>query len=120
MQISKQFNSFYHVAIQQAMGAGGHIILKEILDTGTGKPLLLEKNIDYFDTNDLKQIFKMTNFDYPIDDDNQKVSTRDISNAELVQHLEYIYKTLGENGYLIPIVDEAWQRVLDEANRMGI
>ena len=115
MRISRQHNNFYHLVIKQAFEAGGHLVFKELLDTRTGKPFLLEKNIDYFDLDDLKQIFKAVNFDYPIDDDGEKVSTKEITDKELVQHLEFIYKTLGENGYLIPIIEEEWQRLMNSA-----
>jgi len=64
--------------------------------------------------DELKQIFKLMNLYYPIEEDG-KVSTCDITSKELSRHIEFVLKIMGENGVLLPFIEEGWQRLLEQA-----
>lgn len=115
MNISNPYNRFYHgVLLKQAFDNSRQISFREWKDTNTGGCLIFYKGEDYDTMDELKQIFKLMNLDYPIDED-AKTSTRDIDSKELVRHIEWAVKILGENGVLLPFIEEQWERILQDA-----
>lgn len=97
MTISSHFNRFYHALLNEAFEKARQISFRQWKDTNTGGCLIFYKDEDYTDMDELKQIFKLMNINYEIDDD-KKLSTSDIDNKALCDHIEWITKILNENG----------------------
>ena len=120
--ISNQFRRFYFgVVLEQAFDAVksvGEVYFPEWMDTNTGGILKFIYGVDFFDKEELRTIFKFMDLNYPVDGEG-KVSNRNISVRELLDHIEWIIKTLGMNGLELEFVAEEWQRILDEAREMG-
>jgi len=115
MTISNQFNKYLHGAVlKQVFDNSRQVSFREWLDTNTGGCLIFYKGEDYDTMDELKQLFKLMNLDYPIEEDG-KVSTRDITSKELSRHIEFVLKIIGENGVLLPFIEDEWQRLLEQA-----
>jgi len=63
-----------------------------------------------------KQLLKIVNLDYPRNDNGYPISTRDISNAELVQHIEFIFKLAGQNSIEMSVIKQEWEMLLRRCN----
>ncbi len=114
MTISQRFNKFYHSAVlKDAFDKARQISFRDWKDTNTGTNLIFYKNEDYDCLDELKQLFKLMNLNYPIEDDG-KVSTREITSKELHDHIEWAIKILGENGIELQFIREQWDRLLRE------
>ncbi len=115
MTISQQFNKFYHSAVlKDAFDKARQISFREWKDTSTGGNLIFYKHEDYDCLDELKQLFKLMNLNYPIEDDG-KVSTREITSKELHDHIEFTIRILGENGIELEFIREAWDRLKQNA-----
>ena len=119
MEISARFNSFYHSRILNDMfSQANQIVFCEVKDTRTGKNFILKKYDDYTDVDELKQLLKILNFNYKVDEKNdKKVSTKDINNKELRSHIEYVIKLCAENDITLPMVQEDWDLMIQMYNR---
>lgn len=85
------------------------------MDTRTGGAFKIVKYEDYNDEEDLKQLLKILNLDYPVDEDkDEKVSTRYISSKDLVEHVEYVFKIAAHNCIDLDVVREEWERLIKE------
>ncbi len=114
MTISQHYNKFYHgVVLKDAFNQARQISFREWKDTDTGGNLIFYKNEDYYDLDDLKQLFKLMNLNYPIEEDS-KVSTNEITSKELHDHIEWAIKILGENGIELQFISDEWDRLLKE------
>lgn len=115
MTISNRFNRFYHSAVlKDAFDQARELQFREWKDADTGGALTFYKNEDYYDIDDLKQIFKLMNINYPIDDES-KVGTANITSKELSDHIEWVIKIMGQNGIELEFIREEWERTLREA-----
>ena len=67
--------------------------------------------------DDLKDLLKLLNLDYPIDEEtkNGKESTVDISNKDLVQHIEFVLRLAGDNGIELDLVREDWEKLMKDS-----
>ena len=119
MEISVRFNKFYHSRIIKDMFLkANQIIFCEIKDTRTGKYFILKKYDDYTDVDELKQLLKVLNFSYKVDEKNdKKVSTKNIDNKELLAHIEWVIKICTENDIVLPMVQEDWELMIQMYNR---
>tara|TARA_R110000851_G_C12974942_1_gene555722 strand:- start:55 stop:360 length:306 start_codon:yes stop_codon:yes gene_type:complete len=94
------------------------IVFCEVKDTRTGEAFILKKYDGYEDEDDLKQSLKTLNWDYPVDEEkDEKVSTKDIDNKELLAHIEYVIKLCAENDIILPMVQEDWDLMIQMYNR---
>ena len=118
-RISAQFNKFYHSRILSDMFNKSHSIkFNELLDTRTSKVFELVKYEDYNSLDELKQLLKILNFNYKVDEENdKKVSTKDIDNKELLAHIEWVIKLCTENDIILPMVQEDWDLMIQMYNR---
>jgi len=122
MKISSQFNRFYFgVVLTQVLNAKDdlkrpirEIQFREWQDTSHGGALTFYKYEDYRDVEDLKEIFKLMNLDYPIMGDS-KTSTIEVTSKELSRHIEWVIKIMGENGIELDFIREQWDRLLEQA-----
>jgi len=115
-RISSSFGRFYHgVVLKQALDAARQIYFREWKDNNTGGCLTFYKYEDYYDLEDLKNIFKLMNLNYPLDADG-KTSTTEITSKELSLHIEWVLKIMGENGIELDFIREEWDRILLNAN----
>ena len=117
--ISTQFNKFYHKRILSDMFHKSHSIrFNELLDTTTNKVFELVKYEDYNSLNELKQLLKILNLNYGIDEKRDcKISTKDIETKELLEHIEWVLKLCAENDIILPMVQEDWDRMIELYNR---
>tara|TARA_R110000796_G_scaffold53290_1_gene125129 strand:- start:1459 stop:1791 length:333 start_codon:yes stop_codon:yes gene_type:complete len=103
------------------------IVFPEIKDTRTGKNFILKKYEEYSDVDELKQSLKLLNFNYkvvrkkglitPLQYFEEKISTKDIDNKELLAHIEWVIKLCAENDILLPMVQEDWDMMIQMYNR---
>ena len=101
MVISRNFNRFYHS------------LLNELVKS-TNKLKIPGIGIYYFSTlESLKMFLKIANLDYPKNEEGEPTSTKDLSNKELVAHIEFIFKVATENGYTFRVIEEEWQRLIN-------
>jgi len=116
LYISSPFNRFYHKCIlTDLFNKCGHIRFNEYLDTSTNEILTLFKGEDYQDMNEMKQLLKLMNIDYKVNEKgDNKVSTRDIDNKTLCDHIEFCMKLAGENGICLDIVQDEWNRLIEQ------
>ena len=106
--ISGQSNRFYHGALLKEAfeSLDSFELIYHDPDTGEafawvdedGRPFRLTKGLDYTTMDELKQVLKYFNLDYPRDSDGRPVSTRDLSQEQLSRHQNYIIQVLIDNG----------------------
>ena len=121
MKISPEYNNFYHGAtISDVLKGCSRIVFNELIDTATGKAFEIVKHEDYTTLDDLKQLFKILNTDYPIDERelSLKMSTKNIDNKQLGDHIDFIIKTVGESGYEVSFVREEWERIMKDVKNV--
>ncbi len=113
MNISTQFNKFYHKCVLVDMyNKSNKIIFKHLKDTSTGGAFVILKHEDYHDMEDLKQLFKLLNLDYEVDEEmDQKVSTKDIDSKALLEHIEWVIQVGIWNGIELEFVAREWERL---------
>ena len=115
MIINSQFNKFYHGAnLNDILRNARSITFREILDTRTNQPFEVFRYEDYHTMDEVKQLFKLMNLDYPNDEKDERLSTKLINNEQLIQHINFIIKTMGESGYEISYIKEEWDRIIGE------
>jgi len=107
MQISRNFNRFYHSLIREFYFKSP----KRLKVEGIG--VLYTRA---FTINGFKQILKMINLDYPRDENGDTLSTRDVSSKALTEHIEFIFKLAGENGIELDVIKQEWELILRRAN----
>lgn len=105
MRISRNFNRFYHSLIGELFKKSNNKLWIE--DVGY---------LYVYNLNQLKQALKYLNLDYPRKD-YLPLSTRDIGNKKLIEHIEFIFKIAGDNGISFDVIEQEWQRLLNEANQ---
>jgi len=113
-EISSPFNRFYHALLNEAYNKARQISFREWKDNRTGGAMIFYKGEDYYDMDELKQIFKVMNINYAVDDD-KKISTSKIENKALCDHIEWITKILNENGIEFCHDIEEWERLKQNA-----
>ena len=104
MKISSNFNRFYHSLLREFYRQADKIIIE-----GVGVLYLRGLTLDNF-----KQTLKLLNFNYPRKNNAPPLSTRDITNKELVEHIEHIIKIAYQNGYKLSVVEQEWELILKE------
>ncbi len=107
MRISNNFNRFYHSQIKELFQK----IPSKLKIEGIGTIYINGMTFYTF-----KQMLKLINLDYPRDEVGHPLSTRDISNKELVQHIEFIFKLAGQNGIEMNVIKQEWELLLRRAN----
>ena len=115
MQISNNFNRFYHMILSQVFKKAGHLSFRNWIDTSTGGSLTFLKYENYESIDDLKTIFKLMDINFPMHGDS-KASTVDLTSKELSDHISWVLKVVAENGIVLPVVEEEWQRLLGDAD----
>ena len=116
MTISTNFNSFLHAILAEAYTKAREISFREWIWVETGSCMIFYRGEDYTDMNELKQIFKLMNTQYPMTENGEgKVSTRDITSKELCDHIIFVTKILNENGISFEHDDLAWELILQSA-----
>lgn len=120
--ISLQFNKFYHSAVlTDIYKKSNSLVFKDLLDTRTGKYFVISKYEDYQDMDELKQLFKILNVNYSVDEEKEyKISTKDIKVKPLLEHIEYVIKVGIDNNIELGFVQEEWSRLLNEAKNYKI
>ena len=103
MKISRNFNRFYHSLLREFYQQAVKVRIE-------GVGVLYLKGLTY---NNFKQTLKLLNFNYPRKN-NTPLSTRDISNKELVEHIEFIIKLAYQNNYKLQVVEREWEQILKE------
>lgn len=130
MTITQRFNGFYHALLEEAFIKLRSISFREWKNPTTGGCLVFYRGATE-DGNDydraaypkgtpferdfgLKTILKNMNTHYGMDGEN-KVSTVDIENKALCEHIDWFTKILNENGEEFAHDIEKWERIKREA-----
>ena len=114
MNISSNFNRFYHSAVLTELFKKANTLKFEgWVDANTGKPFVFERGENYNDMEDLKDLLKNMNLDYEVDGD-EKISTKDIDSKNLMRHIEWCIKLAGLNSIEFSFVEDEWERLMKE------
>ncbi len=126
MNISSNFNSFYHSAVlTELYRKCGTLKFSLWIDDETGGVFEFIKGEHFNDMDDLKQILKNMNVDYEIDDSHgantpldymEKLSTSKIDSKSLMQHIEFVINLAGENHIEFGFIQDEWDRLLNQAH----
>ena len=108
MQISRQFNRFYHAQLREFFLKAPNVLYVE--DLGA---YIKVWGLTFYS---FKQLLKTINPNYPRDEKGNVVSTRDISSKELVEHIEFIFKLASQNGIEMSVIEQEWKMLLRRAN----
>jgi hypothetical protein len=112
MDIGVQFNKFYHSRVLNDLHRKANTLLfRHLYDTRTNGAFKITKYEDWNDLDDLKQLLKLMNLDYPISED-EKESTKSISVENLLQHIEFVFYISGYNGIELDVIREEWELLL--------
>jgi hypothetical protein len=119
MEISNQFNKFYHSRILTDMfKKSNDILFRRLIDTRTGGAFIIRKYDDYNDMDELKQLLKILNVNYGVNVEKDcKISTTDIEVKELLNHIEWVLLIASQNGIELDMVREEWDRLINATNR---
>jgi len=129
MTISQSFNGFYHALLTEFFnktwsvsfrewksnqGNGCMIFYKGVAGEGDYDCVASPKGTDFELDTSLKTIFKNMNTSYGMDGE-KKISTTDIDNKSLCEHIDWVTKILNENGYEFEHDMAKWERIKREA-----
>lgn len=115
MNISNNFNRFYHSAVlTELYRKCGALKFNGWVDTESGDVLTFIKGENFNDMDDLKQILKNMNLDYAIDED-KKISTSKIESKALIQHIEWCIELAALNNIEFSFVESEWKRLMEQA-----
>lgn len=112
MNISTQFNKFLHSILNDLFTKSRQLKIYGLSDEIRRETFTIHKSEDYYEMDELKQLLKILNLNYPRDGENN-VSTVDISNKDLCEHIEFLYQTAGYNGIELKMVKEEWDRLIN-------
>ena len=116
MNISIAFNNFYHgPVLTELFRRCGTLKFRLWIDSETGGVFEFVKGEHFNDMEDLKQLLKNMNLDYPIEEED-KTSTSEIDSKSLVQHIDFVIAIAGENNISFGFIEDEWERLLNEAN----
>lgn len=102
MRVSNNFNRFLHGALLEAVANARFLKIS----TGKNGDKMLILRPYHMDKDSLKQLFKIFDFGYPLDENGVVLSYTKLTPAELVKHAEFIEMTLADNGILIEKDDD--------------
>ena len=103
MKISGNFNRFYHSLLGEFYRQADRVRIE-----GVGVLYLRGLTLDNF-----KQTLKLLNLEYPRENFTT-LSTKDITNKDLVEHVEFIIKLAYQNNYKLKVVEQEWEQILKE------
>jgi len=113
MEISTQFNRFYHSAVLTELFRKANTLkFHDWIDDESGNALTFIRGENYSEMDELKQILKNMNLDYSIDED-KKISTAKIDSQSLMQHIEWCIKLAGLNNIEFSFVEDEWSRIIE-------
>ena len=109
-----RFNRFFHSAVlTDLFNKSYKLQFENLIDTRTNQLFTIEKYEDYQDMDDLKQLLKVLNLDYAVDEKkDRKISTKDIENKALRQHIEFCIQVGIWSGIELGFVQEEWERLI--------
>jgi len=130
MQISSQFNRYHHGAIlndmftQRSFLSFGFLGFK---DTLRGGDYIIVKGEDYFEASNnhddiekpqtLKNYLKYFDLEYPRNDKEVPLSTKELNSKQVTSHEEFIRLVASNNGFSLKVDDEEWNRTIQMYNR---
>ena len=103
MKVSSNFNRFYHSLLGEFYKQADEVKVE-------GIGILYTKGLTL---DNFKQTLKLLNLEYPREN-YTTLSTKDISNKDLVEHIEFIIKLAYQNYYRLKVVEQEWEQVLRE------
>ena len=116
MNISSNFNRFYHKAVlTELFRKCGTLKFELWIDEETGGIFEFIKGEDFSEMDELKQLLKNMNVDYAVDGE-EKLSTSKIDSKALSQHIEFVIALAGENGIEFGFIQDEWERLLEQAH----
>lgn len=114
MDISVRFNRFYHSVLNDLYRKSQSLQVRDLIDTRTGGAFRIWKHEDYNCVDDLKQLLKILNLNYAVDEEkDKKVSTKDVDNKELLNHIEWMVKVSHWNSIELDFVHQEWEYLIN-------
>lgn len=119
MTISNRFNKFYHKCVLTDLFNKAYSLqIRSLIDTRTGGAFRIHKYEDYDSVDELKQLLKILNVDYGVDEKKDcKISTKDIEVKELLAHIEWVIEVGSINQVELSFVKAEWDRMIQTYNR---
>lgn len=77
-------------------------------------------NFKHVKSSSIYQLLKQLNKNYPVDINNKKISTRDMTSVQMTEHIQWIEKMVSFNGHTFNYVLLEWERLLNEAKKHNI
>ena len=65
-------------------------------------------------SSSIYQILKQLNKNYPLDEDNTKLSTTKMTSKQMTEHIQWIERVVAFNGLCFDYVTSEWERLLQE------
>lgn len=116
MNISSNFNRFYHKAVLiELFRKCGTLKFELWIDEETGGVFEFIKGEHFSNMDELKQLLKNMNIEYELDG-NTKLSTSKIDSKALIQHIEWTIALAGLNGIEFSFIQDEWERLLNQAH----
>lgn len=114
MVISSTHNRFYHALLNELLA----VEVMKFDDIKIGDIIFKFSPKKMFGTRKdgitrLKHLLRSLDFDYPLDGEDKASSTR-ITDKELVNHIEWLFKVAGENGYTFKSIQAEWDRTIQQ------
>lgn len=126
MDISVRFNRFYHSVLNDLYQKSQSLQIRDLKDTRTGGAFRIWKHehyceveeelkeADYSTVDELKQCLKILNVNYAVDEEkDKKVSTKDVDNKELLNHIEWMVKVSHWNSIELDFVQKEWEYLIN-------
>ena len=61
----------------------------------------------------VRNLLKHLDFDYKRDDEGNPASYRDMSNADMTRHLQWIERQVAYSGYTLEYITEEWNKLIE-------
>lgn len=114
MQINVRFSRFYHSVLNDLLRKSNKLVFRDLMDTRSNGAFSLTKHEDFNDLEDLKQLLKILNVNYSVNEkEDKKTSTKDVDNKELLSHLEWIFKLASDNAITLDVIEAEWQYLIN-------
>lgn len=115
MNISSEFNGFLHGPLLTDFFNRVYELHFELWVDDKGGIFTFVKGENFNDMDDLKQLLKDLNLDYPVREDGEKVSTAEIDSKSLTEHIEFIFSTAAFSDVKLEVVEREWKELLNDA-----
>jgi hypothetical protein len=105
MQISQNFNKFYHGVIVKQLKQAPELYAEDLHFRFRPRQVRIKS---------FYQLLKALDLQFPNDGERKKSLTK-VDNKELLAHIEWCFKLATDSHYPLPYIEEEWQRLIESA-----